>query len=223
MGKQLTQKMSKNKYIKINPKNIKNKYLKPISNREKKFIKDRSIIEAIFEIYCSLIIRIINGSLLIKDVVFDIFGMQSSGLSNWMSVIVGGISSYGNIFEMRDRINSGEDVNKLREGKYVLRDREFMEKNYYYLFLEQLGAIINMSKKSNYYEYFRRKSVELSGKYGKSFWVVFMSMLGLANIMNAIETSNQEIKNLFIDGTDIINEPYMVIEEEKNIKKCNVK
>lgn len=211
MNKKIYQKMSKNKYHIVNPKITENKYLKPISSREKKFIKERSQLESIFQIYLLLLTRIINGSIIIKDSLYYIFNIKPSNFSNLFSSVIGGICSYNNIGDVNERLNSDNRINKLKNGKYVLRDKTYMEKNYYYLFVEQLGSIINMSKTTDYYNYFKTKSEELSGKYGISIWIIFCSMIGLANIWYAIEASNQEIKNLFISGTDIVNEPYLII------------
>lgn len=212
MNKIIVQKMSGKKYHIINPKIISNRYLKPISSREKKFIKERQQLNAVFQIYLTLINRIINGSILIKDSLLSLFGYDSSTFSNIISGITGGFCLYNNMGETIERVNSDKNINNLR-GSYVLRDKDFMERNYYYLFLEQLGAIINMSKTTNYYNYIKNKSQILSGKYGIATWVVITSMVGLTNIWYAIESSNQEIKNLFIEGTDIINEPYLVIDK----------
>ena len=64
-----------------------------------------------------------------------------------------------------------------------------------------------------YYNYIKNNSEKLSRKYGIATWVIITTMIGLSNIWYAIESSNQEIKNLFIEGTDIVNEPYLVIDE----------
>ena len=133
MGKKIVQKMSKKKYQIINPRSIKDKYLKPISNREQKFLKERSQLGAIFQIYLTLISRITNGSFLIKDSLLALFGINSSHFSNILSTIVGGLCSYNNIEESIDRYNSVDSVEKLGNKKYVLRDKDFMEKNYYFL------------------------------------------------------------------------------------------
>jgi len=219
MNKKIVQKLSKNKYVSINNQLLKSKYLKPISSREKKFIKERLQVEAIFDIYTNLVLRILNGTIFIRDELMYLFGQKPSTFNNILTTIIGGFCGYNSILETRERINSGDDVKFLQRGKYVLRDKDFMEKNYYYLFLEQLSCIINMSKTSNYYGYFREKSLELSGKYGLGFWFVLSSMIGLANIWYAVESSNQEVKNMFIEGTDIVNEPYLVIGVEKKSKK----
>ena len=43
----------------------------------------------------------------------------------------------------------------------------------------------------------------MSEKYGLSVWIIGNAMIGLAIIFHSVESSNQEIKNMFIENTNI--------------------
>jgi hypothetical protein len=217
----IVQKYSKRNY-KIVPQNkLKGKVLKPITQREEQLLKKRWELLSLFDVYKNMILRMMNGSILVGDSLSELckfFGYEEyegifRNILNYASAFIGLTNSQINIEELISNYKSKKE--NLQAGKYLLRDEDYINKSYYFLFIEQLGAIINMSKATNKYEFIRNKIKKMSEKYGLSVWIIGNAMIGLAIIFHSVESSNQEIKNMFIENTNIIDEPYLVIKEKK--------
>lgn len=213
----LVQKFSNNKLKNVDLKKL-NKYLKPISLREKKFLKRREQLESLFLIYLQLLFRMINGMYLINNGFTDlynyVFNLESNetNFNKYLRSFISGINIKMSYDELNMNLNSDFNIKNLKDGKYILRDKSYIDQSIYFLFLEQLSSIINIGRSFNFFNEYRKKSEFLSSKYGIGFWTIFLMMLGFSQIWFSIESSNQEIKNFFVDNTDVLMEPFLVIK-----------